>query len=131
LKPGGYLLVTTDNELRLDRLLDPLSTPPLAPLRRMAKALMPRAHTPTSPCGFASKRHRPAEVDGLLAQHGLIKARSITLGFWPLTFLEREIFSDAISVRIDRFLCSLARRNFPGLQTTGSQYLVLAQKPRG
>jgi ubiquinone/menaquinone biosynthesis C-methylase UbiE len=130
LKPGGYLLVTTDNDLRLDRLLDPLSTPPLAPLRRMAKGLIAGAHTPESPCGFASKRHRPVEVDGLLARHGLIKARSMTLGFWPLTFFDREIFSDAISVRIDRFLCTLARRKFPGLQTTGAQYMVLAQKPR-
>jgi ubiquinone/menaquinone biosynthesis C-methylase UbiE len=130
LKPGGYVLVTTDNELRLDRLLDPLSTPPLAPLRRMARALMPGAHTPKSPCGFASKRHRPTEVDGLLSRHGFIKARSMTLGFWPLTFFDREIFSDAISVRIDRFLRALAGRNFPGLQKTGSQYLVLGQKPR-
>lgn len=129
LKPGGYLLVTTDNEWRLDRLLDPLSTPPLAPLRWMAKAFMLGAHTPQSPCGFASKRHRPNEVDGLLSRHGFIKARSLTLGFWPLTVFNREIFSDAISVRIDRFLSALAGRSFPGLQTTGSQYLVLAQKP--
>jgi ubiquinone/menaquinone biosynthesis C-methylase UbiE len=129
LKPGGYLLLTTDNELRLDRLLDPLSTPPLAPLRRMAKSFMPGAHTPQSPCGFASKRHRPAEVDGLLSRHGLVKARSMTLGFWPLTFLDREIFSDAISVRVDRFLRTLAEQSFPGLKMTGSQYLALAYKP--
>jgi len=129
LKPGGYILVATDNESRLDRLLDPISTPPLAPLRRMVKAILPGARTPQSPCGFAAKRHRPAEIDRLLSRHGLAKIRSKTVGFWPFTFCDREIFSDSISVRLDCFLRALAERNFPGLRMTGAQYMALAQKP--
>jgi ubiquinone/menaquinone biosynthesis C-methylase UbiE len=129
LKAGGYLLVTADNESRLDRLLDPISTPPLAPLRRITKAMLPGARMPQPPRAFDSKRHRPAEIDRLLSLFGMEKVRSETLGFWPLTFCGHEILSDAVSVRIDRFLRALAKNKFPGLKTTGSQYIVLSQKP--
>jgi ubiquinone/menaquinone biosynthesis C-methylase UbiE len=125
LKPGGYLLLTADNEYRLARLLDPLSTPPLAPLRRIAKAIVRGAAPPSAPM---DKRHRPADVLHLLALFRMVELRSATLGFGPLTLFGRDIFSDGTSVRIDRFLAALAARGCPGLQTTGAHYLVLAQK---
>src|SRR6266850_831283 len=40
LKPGGYLLATVDNNARLNRLLDPLSSPIFKPLRAAAKRLL-------------------------------------------------------------------------------------------
>src|SRR5262249_8004096 len=40
LKAGGYLLVTADNNARLNRILDPLSSPLSAPLRLLAKRLL-------------------------------------------------------------------------------------------
>jgi SAM-dependent methyltransferase len=126
LKPGGYLLLTADNERRLDRLLDPLATPPLAPLRRLAKAILRGA--PAPPCASLARRHRRADVARLLARLRMAELRSATLGFGPLTIFGRDLFSDAISVRIDRFLAALAARDFPGLKTAGAQYLVLAQK---
>jgi ubiquinone/menaquinone biosynthesis C-methylase UbiE len=61
LKPGGYLLVTADNNARLNRILDPLSSPLVGP-----RSVWPRAFSAAvRVCGVRShalsaKRHYSA-----------------------------------------------------------------------
>src|SRR5581483_9834799 len=127
LKPEGYLLITADNALRLDAILDPISTPALRPLRRMYKALIGAARSAKRD-DHLPKRHRPFEIENLLAGERLVKIRSQTLGFGPFTFCGYEIFGETMSIRIDRRLRALGERSFPGLKKTGAQYLILARK---
>src|SRR5262245_40047858 len=63
LKPGGHLLVTADNNGRLDRVLDPLSSPVFAPVRLGAKRLLRLFGLWSPAVGFQAKRHYPWEVD--------------------------------------------------------------------
>ena len=62
LKPGGHLLATADNNARLNRILDPLSTPVLTPLRAVAKEVLRSFGRWTAPSGFQPKRHYPYEL---------------------------------------------------------------------
>lgn len=128
LKPGGYLLITADNASRLNAILDPISTPALRPLRRIIKALFGAARWAKRRDDFLPKRHRPAEIDRLLAGERLVKMQAATLGYGPFTFCGCEIFGESLSIRIDRKLRALADRSFPGLKKTGAQYLALARK---
>jgi ubiquinone/menaquinone biosynthesis C-methylase UbiE len=67
LKTGGYLLVTADNNARLNRILDPMSCPLFMPLRATAKRLLRLCGAWSPASGFQPKRHYPAELDRLLA----------------------------------------------------------------
>jgi ubiquinone/menaquinone biosynthesis C-methylase UbiE len=129
LKSGGYLLVTADNNGRLDRILDPLSSPLLAPLRLAAKhgLRLCRLWSPAS--GFQAKRHYPAEIERSIAACGFHHVKSSTVGFGPFTFLGKSVFTDAVGVRLYRRLQTLAsgRQSFL-LRWTGSHYLVLATR---
>ena len=131
LKPGGHLLATADNNARLNRLLDPRSSPLLTPLRTVAKRVLRlcRAWHPSP--GFQPKRHYPYEVTRVLSACGLENVKTCTVGFGPFTFLGKTLFSDAIGVRVHRRLRTLAsRRGMSLLRWTGSHYLVLATRTR-
>jgi len=114
LRPGGYVILTTDNPRRLSWFLDPRHLPWLAPLRR---ALRPRRQ----------RLHTPRQADGLLAQAGLEKARGETLGFGPFTFLGRRMLA---SPRLEARLQAMADGGTVGLRASGRQYLALARKPK-
>lgn len=130
LRPGGYLLLTANNEYGLPRLLDPLSTPLLAPVRWVVKqmlyALGIRKHVTDQ---LPVKRHSPAEIDRMLEDCGLAKLGSTTLGYGPLTLCGWRCFSEAASIRINRQLQRLADLGIVPLCVIGSQYVVLATKP--
>ena len=129
LKSGGHLLVTADNNARLDRLLDPVSSPLLAPLRLAAKHLLRLCRVWSPASGFQAKRHYPAEIDASIVQCGFDRVRSSTVGFGPFTFLGKTLFTDAVGVRLHRRLQTLASgRGAFLLRWTGSHYLVLATK---
>ena len=129
LKPGGYLLTTADNNARLDRILDPLSSPMTAALRLTAKRFLRLfgLWSPTS--GFQPKRHYPREVDRFIGESGFENLKSCTVGFGPFTFLGKALFTDAVGVRLHRRLQALAsRQGWFALRWTGSHYLVLVTK---
>jgi len=129
LKPGGYLLVTADNNARLDRILDPLSSPLFAPLRLAAKRVLRLCGLRSPSAGFQPKRHYPHEVNRAIGECGFEPMKSCTIGFGPFTFLGKTLFTDAIGVRLHRRLQTLAsRRSLAGLRWTGSHYLVLGTK---
>jgi ubiquinone/menaquinone biosynthesis C-methylase UbiE len=129
LKPGGYLLVTADNNARLNRILDPLSSPLSAPLRLAAKGILRLCGLWAPSSGFQPKRHYPREFNRSIGDCGFDKVKSCTVGFGPFTFLGKAFLTDAIGVRLHRRLQTLASRPgaFP-LRWTGSHYLLLVTK---
>jgi ubiquinone/menaquinone biosynthesis C-methylase UbiE len=129
LKSGGHLLVTADNNARLDRILDPRSSPLFAPLRLVAKRVLHLCGLWSPKAGFQAKRHYPHEVNRVIGQCGFEHVKSCTVGFGPFTFLGKALFSDATGVRLHRRLQALAsRRGSLLLRWTGSHYLVLLTK---
>jgi ubiquinone/menaquinone biosynthesis C-methylase UbiE len=129
LKTGGYLLVTADNNARLNRILDPMSCPLFMPLRTAAKRLLQLCGAWSPASGFQPKRHYPAELDRLLAACRFKKLHSSTVGFGPFTLFGRKLFADPLSVRLHRWLHMLASAETPDLLLwTGSHYLMLAAK---
>jgi ubiquinone/menaquinone biosynthesis C-methylase UbiE len=129
LTPGGYLLLTADNNARLNRVLDPRSSPLSAPLRLAAKRLLRLFGVWSPKSGFQPKRHYPREVDRLIGDCGFETVQSRTVGFGPFTCLGKALLTDSIGVRLHRRLQTLAsRRGWSPLRWTGSHYLVLAAK---
>jgi ubiquinone/menaquinone biosynthesis C-methylase UbiE len=128
LKPGGYLLVTADNNARLDRILDPRSSPVSAPLRLVAKRILRLCGLWSPSSWFQAKRHYPREVNRFMSECGLENVKSCTVGFGPFTFLGKALFTETIGVRLHRWLQTLASRGGLLLRWTGSHYLVLVTK---
>jgi ubiquinone/menaquinone biosynthesis C-methylase UbiE len=129
LKRGGHLLVTADNNVRLNRILDPLSCPLLSPMRSAAKRLLQPWGLWSSESGFQPKRHRPAELDRLTRDSGFRCVNSCTVGFGPFTFFRKELFTDALGVEVHRRLQPIAfRKRLSPLRWAGSHYMVLAAK---
>jgi ubiquinone/menaquinone biosynthesis C-methylase UbiE len=126
LKPGGYLLVTADNNARLNRILDPLSSPLLAPLRLAAKLFLRLCGLWRPKSAFQPKRHYPGEFNRFIRDCGFTCVKSGTVGFGPFTFLGKALVTDAIGVRLHQRLQTLASRRGP-LRWTGSHYLLLCR----
>jgi ubiquinone/menaquinone biosynthesis C-methylase UbiE len=127
LKDDGYLLVTADNNARLNRILDPLSSPVSAPFRLVAKRVLRLCGLWSPKSGFQPKRHYPREFGRSIGDCGFEQVKSRTVGFGPFTFLGKAILTDALGIRLHRWLQAVASRrgSFP-LCWTGAHYLVLA-----
>jgi ubiquinone/menaquinone biosynthesis C-methylase UbiE len=125
LKPGGYLLVNTDNRWRLNHVLDPfIGAGRLAAgaLRRLGL----RKPSQSAQVFTCSNRR----FDDLLRSAHLVKLQSFTLGFGPFSFLTKQVVPRPAGLKLHDRLQSLADRGFPLIQSCGSQYIVLAKKLR-
>jgi ubiquinone/menaquinone biosynthesis C-methylase UbiE len=132
LKSAGYLLATADNNARLNRILDPRSSPLSAPLRLAAKRFLRLCGLWSPNSEFQPKRHSPSEFNRLLGECGFRNVKSCTVGFGPFTFLGKTLLTDTVGVRLHRRLQALAsRRGWFPLRWTGSNYLVLVTKTYG
>ncbi|MCW3030082.1 MAG: putative methyltransferase [Solirubrobacterales bacterium] len=123
LRPGGQLIVTADNSARLTSFTDPRRVIAIAPLKRLYRRLRRREGA------TISRLDSPRTIDRLLAGAALRPVVRRTVGFGPLSFLGRAIFTGAVGVRIDMRLQALADRGVRGLRWTGWHYVVRAQKP--
>jgi SAM-dependent methyltransferase len=122
LRPGGEIILTADNRARITSFTDPRAILALSPLKRAWVALRRRS-------GLASSRlDFPSRIDRLLTEGGLRPVGRRTVGFGPLAFLGRPVFSDAMGVRINDRLQALADRGMPGLRLMGWHYVVRARK---
>ena len=122
LRPGGELVLTCDNRARVISFTDPRAILALSPLRDMLVARRARA-------GLASSRlHYPHTIDDLLTESSLQPLAGRTVGFGPLSFLGRPIFSEARAMRVDARLQGLADRDVPGVRSTGWHYIVRARR---
>jgi ubiquinone/menaquinone biosynthesis C-methylase UbiE len=132
LKSGGYVIFTTDNWARLNRWFDPWQNPLLLPLKRWVKLLLHRSglrHLSMDDVG--SYLHSTRFIDKNLVSSGLMKVRSATLGFGPFTLFNHLLLSNSLGLRLHRRLQRLADDGVPVLRSTGTQYIVLAQKKSG
>ncbi len=127
LRPGGRLILSTDNRWGLCWFLDPLTNPLLRPLKELVRSATWR---------FANGPHRVrvqmisiAECRRLLEANGLRMLEDTTLGFGPLSLFRHEMLPRAVGLRLHRRLQSLAERGCPLLRSAGAQYIVAAEKP--
>ena len=125
LRPGGRAIVTADNRLRLNMLVDPSENPLLAPLKVPWHDLKRRRGW--RPSGPSPRLHSPSNVDRMLVAAGMEPERWKTLGFGPFTVLHRPILGGRLGVSLHRWLQGLADRGMPGLRRAGWHYRSLAR----
>lgn len=128
-RPGGYVIATTDNQWCLNQMLDPLCFPGLRSTRWRIADLLERLglRMPSRP---RLHRHSVRETDELLFEVGLRKVQGRTLGFGPFTFFKQKLFSNGRSIKLHTRLQALADRQFPGIRLMGTEYVVMARKPQ-
>ncbi len=126
LGPGGHAIVTADNRKRLNRLVEPVEHPLLAPARQVVRAV--RRRRGRSVPDAVSHQHRPAEVDRMLLTSGIDPMRRRTVGFGPFTFLRRRVLPERPAVVVDARLQQLADRGVPGLRGAGWHYVVCGRR---
>jgi ubiquinone/menaquinone biosynthesis C-methylase UbiE len=129
LRPGGYLIVTTDNRYRLNLVLDPRHHPALDPARVAAKSAL-RALGVWRP--FAAEprftAHRMSDFDKILVRAGFEVVRRCTFGFGPFTLLGLPAVPEHLGVPLSTRLQRLADGAVPVIKSGGNQYLVLARR---
>jgi ubiquinone/menaquinone biosynthesis C-methylase UbiE len=128
-KPGGYVITSSDNLMRLNYLIDPLRNPALAPLRRLLKRALERAglRKPPVESGLVHM-YTTSYIDRVFSQNCLEREEAFTLGFGPFSFLGRTLFPESVGISLLHRVQALADRGAPGLRSTGTQYLLLARK---
>ena len=122
LKPDGYVLLTSDNQWRLNHVLDPWLTPVLAPAKQLARRLSGQAGG-----GLPVQRYSYTALERLMSTVGLVIIRCTTLGFGPFSLCRRPLFPETVAIGVHRRLQRLANRGTPVLRATGAQHIVLAR----
>ena len=121
-KPDGYVLLTSDNQWRLNHVLDPWLTPVLAPARQVARRLGGRVGG-----GLPVQRYSYTSLERLMSNAELIILRCMTLGFGPFSLWRRPLLPETVAIGVHRRLQRLANRGTPVLRATGAQHIVLAR----
>jgi SAM-dependent methyltransferase len=127
LAPGGHAILSADNRLRLNGLVEPAESPLFVPAKyaRRAVRVVLRGRPPT---GAEVRLHTPGRVDRWLVAAGFEPERRTTVGFGPFTFFWRSFLPDRTALRLQRGLEHLAERRVPRLRRYGWHYLVSARK---
>lgn len=127
LKPGGHLVITSDNAWSLHLLPDPLTNPLLGPLKRIMRPIRDT---------LVSREPRPKTYaysvkafDVHMRRVGLVKMEGRTVGFGPFTVFRRKLLPSSFAFDLDSALQALADKNLPLLRSAGHVYVVLARKP--
>jgi ubiquinone/menaquinone biosynthesis C-methylase UbiE len=122
-QPGGYLIVTTDNRLRLNHVLHPFAWTSVLGLKLPAWLAFwrKRQNHPMASMYFIR------DFDSRLAAYGLEKCAGVTLGFGPFWGIA-TILPKSAGVKLHRICQSLADRGVPLFRSTGSQYITLLKR---
>ena len=113
-RPGGYVLVTTDN---------------LKPVRRYVASTLRRAHLLSpEPPRPRIQRHSRRKFDSILSDAGLEKLWSVMVGFGPYTLFGKHLLPDSMGIKVHRLLQAAANRNLPIVSFCGMEYLVMSTK---
>jgi ubiquinone/menaquinone biosynthesis C-methylase UbiE len=127
LKPGGRVILSIDNKWALRNILDPLSTPPLGPVRRRAGKFLDWSGLRRKRPGPRDHSYSIRRFDRLVANAGLEKEQGVTVGFGPFSFLGLEL-PQSLGLALHRRLQRLADHNFRLLQSAGFVYVTVAEK---
>jgi SAM-dependent methyltransferase len=131
-RPGGYVLVSADNSVHLDEILDPAQAPILRPLRRyVASALRAAKLLPPAPDSPKIQRHSRCQIDCILSDAGLDRLRGVMLGFGPFTLCGKSFLPESAGIKVHRLLQAAANRELPIASFYGMQYLVMSSKSAG
>jgi SAM-dependent methyltransferase len=120
-RPGGWVLLSSDNRYRLTRLLDPRRSPLLDPLKHTLGPVRDRLGPDRLPGCFLSLR----QLRRQLADAGLTLARWTALGYGPFTIWGRAALPESAAIRVHQGLEAAARRRRL-LRALANQHLVLA-----
>jgi ubiquinone/menaquinone biosynthesis C-methylase UbiE len=127
LKPGGRLIVTTDNRWSLRWWLEPLNNPIIAPLKEIVQSIRRKYGRQASCAPWYPTS--TAAIDKALINRGLKKEAGLTIGFGPITFLDRELLPGRPGAALNNKLQVYANRGTPVLRSMGCHYIVIASKP--
>jgi ubiquinone/menaquinone biosynthesis C-methylase UbiE len=128
LKPGGHAILSVDNKWALRNILDPITSPPFALVKRPVKKVL-------GWCGLRGRSgprdyaYSIAAFDRLTANAGLRKQLGVTVGFGPFSFFRLEL-PQFFGLALHGWLQRLADRGFPLLRSTGFVYLTVVEKRR-
>lgn len=125
-RPGGYVILTTDNWAGLISFLDPVHNPLLKPLKQGLNKVLRSVGLHYRVPIVTSQSCR--DMDKTLASFKLDKVRGKTLGFGPFTLFNRTVVPKAIGKWLHIRLQRLADRNIPGFRSTGKHYIILTRK---
>jgi ubiquinone/menaquinone biosynthesis C-methylase UbiE len=130
LKPGGTLIITSDNRSRLNHLMDPLLNPLLSPLRKLMKQLLVKSRLMSGEKKepWLVRMYSPTEVDELIQHVGLKKATELTVGFGPFSFLRCPLLKNRRGIQVHEFLQRIADKEFPFVRWVGNHYIIVARK---
>lgn len=129
LKPGGYLVVSSDNARRITYTADPAHLPWILALRRHGGHLLRNLGWRKTASSIPVNRYSTEEFDQLIAGAGFRKVKHMTVGFGPFSFCECRLIPDLVGVKLHGFLQRLAQRGVGPLASRGNHYIVLARKP--
>lgn len=124
-KPGGYVLLTTDNRYGISRLLDPGWHPNARALIRGVRKRL----------GQSPRRWGPGPVSYSWARtHSLLNAAGLRvvdragIGFGPFTLLFKQALPDSISLALERKLQKLCDQPSSPLWRVSLFHVVVSQK---
>ena len=123
LKPGGCVVLSSDNRYRLTHCLDPRLTP-LLPGRELVKRLVRRYGRGRNAMGAHAFSF--GVLANMLRGTGFEIRRHASLGFGPFTMFGARLLPEIMAVPVHRRLQAMADRGIPILSATGAQHLVLA-----
>jgi hypothetical protein len=128
-KPGGYVILSSDNRARLNHLVDPRWNPALGPLKGFLKGVLERTGFRRLRSDFPENYlHSTSYIDRLIFHNRLEKVKGATLGFGPFSFLGRTVLPSSVEIGLHHRLQALANRGVAGISSAGTQYIVLARK---
>ena len=128
LKPDGYVVLQASNIYHLNRILDPLLTPPFELIRKSVKHGFKRVGLYKPSNKPEPQYFSPRNFNSHLRDANLANVRDKTIGFGSFTLFGRRILPYRIEYRVHHKLQQYADRGFPILRMAGFEYIVLAKK---
>jgi len=128
LRPGGCLVVTTDNLWSLRWWVEPLNNPLIMPAKQAAHRVLKRfGREPSCAPWYPTSA---GKLDRLLQHLGFEKTAGLTAGFGPLTCFNRELVPARWGLVLHRQMQRLANAGAPIVRSLGCHYIVMARKAR-
>jgi 2-polyprenyl-3-methyl-5-hydroxy-6-metoxy-1,4-benzoquinol methylase len=124
-RPGGWVLFSSDNQFRLNRVLDPRYVP--FPGRERLKHLLTDVGA-KPPSELPTRLFSQKVMNRMLEAAGLRIDRCVNIGYGPFTFFGKDLFREPRSIRLNGWLQERADRGVVGVRSVGAQHLVLARK---
>jgi predicted ATP-grasp superfamily ATP-dependent carboligase/ubiquinone/menaquinone biosynthesis C-methylase UbiE len=129
LKPGGFLVVSSDNRRRLVYWLDPIYNPWLVSWRNLVTSVLRKKGWMRVPHTTPLTMQSTGEFDRLLDQAGFKQVKSATIGFGPFTLFRRDVLPDRWGIKLHEWLQRHADAGRRMFRKTGAHYLVAATHP--